>query len=1133
MNKPFPSSSLRRVALQKMACLGYWLTLIALVGLTACGGGTDTSDKPSSPTPASLQQTLANLVIDVRSPGLVTEGSFDQVTGYLAKSPQVLRSNGVASARFALQVPYAGQYEVFVWWPQNLADAGTADITVEYNGGQNTISQSQRSGGGAWQSVGTYPFDPSIPGAVLLRNVNGAPLYVDAVRLQHVGTLAPAMAFAFDKLPVGLKDEPYMAQLGMSAGMPPYSYSIVDGELPQGLALDGATGDITGRPAYSGEFTFTVRSQDAKRQLASQTMTLYVGESAGTASTVQGLAPRPLDVPSARRQSAATPASTPDVSNLLTIAPDVSNLLTIVAGMAEGEWRRVNLNAFSSVWTPADLRPLFGLGNPTPSRIILAWSSFAWDPNRAALLLYGGGHANYRGNDVYLWRASTQMWERASLPSEMVQTPLGYWNAIDGVDKAPASAHTYDNTIFLPILDRMLVLGGAADPNGGHYLTQDTPTTVRTTGPYLFDPSRANADRVGGSTGSHVKREAPHSEIVGGNMWSNREWRLNASASSTPPAEALTNGCTGYAMEAGRDVVYLRSAYRLYRYEISDLANPAADVWKQVNRYYYGGSGGQSTCAYDPLRKIFLSTHLKTPFIFWDLSNPGSLDTMITPTDPSGEFPTLLSSGEIKLRDCGLEFDPVRNDFKLWCGDGRVWTVTPPPTLGATGWTIVKAALPASAVPSESLGTGILGKWKYVPNLDVFMGLADAVQGNIWVYKPQGWVNPAGGGNLPPSVSINAPIDGASATVGASIAVSATASDGDGSVAKVEFFADGNQIGESLVAPYGMMWSGATVGAHTLTAVATDDMGATKTSALVTVMVNLAVMPNNAPTVSLINPIPGATVSFGTPVTLEASAGDSDGTVVRVEFYVGAVKLGEATAAPFTLVWASPPLGTSALSAVATDDQGASTTSAVVSITVSPASGGTGAITLQRGAGPFVVADTYLSAYHKTLSFGANTSFQDKLSDYSSLVRFAIFQSEGGPVPNGTKITSATLSLYKFSYYNMVYGVHRVLVDWSESTATWNRRLPGMYWSTAGANGLGTDIAATPDALASTDFNPGSWINFDVTSSVQGMSLAPSPTNFGWRLKGVSGYTSLIKLFYSSEFTGMPSLRPKLVITYE
>ena len=166
------------------------------------------------------------------------------------------------------------------------------------------------------------------------------------------------------------------------------------------------------------------------------------------------------------------------------------------------------------------------------------------------------------------------------------------------------------------------------------------------------------------------------------------------------------------------------------------------------------------------------------------------------------------------------------------------------------------------------------------------------------------------------------------------------------------------------------------------------------------------------------------------------------------------------------------------------------------------------------------------------MNFGTTTSVQDQYSSYSSLMRFAIFQSEGGPVPNGARITSATLSLYKYSSYNMVFAVHRVLQDWSESTATWNQRTPGLSWSTAGANGLGTDIASAPDASASTDFNPG-WINFDLTSSVQAMSLAPALANYGWRLKGVSGYSSAIKRMYSSEFTGMPLLRPKLAIVYE
>ena len=44
---------------------------------------------------------------------------------------------------------------------------------------------------------------------------------------------------------------------------------------------------------------------------------------------------------------------------------------------------------------------------------------FAWDSNRGDIVLYGGGHANYSGNDVYRWRSSTLLWERAAYPSEI------------------------------------------------------------------------------------------------------------------------------------------------------------------------------------------------------------------------------------------------------------------------------------------------------------------------------------------------------------------------------------------------------------------------------------------------------------------------------------------------------------------------------------------------------------------------------------------------------------------------------------------------------------------------------------------------------------------------------------------
>jgi len=38
--------------------------------------------------------------------------------------------------------------------------------------------------------------------------------------------------------------------------------------------------------------------------------------------------------------------------------PDLSNLINLIAALPEGEWLRANLNAYSDVWTPPDLRPL-------------------------------------------------------------------------------------------------------------------------------------------------------------------------------------------------------------------------------------------------------------------------------------------------------------------------------------------------------------------------------------------------------------------------------------------------------------------------------------------------------------------------------------------------------------------------------------------------------------------------------------------------------------------------------------------------------------------------------------------------------------------------------------------------------
>jgi hypothetical protein len=92
--------------------------------------------------------------------------------------------------------------------------------------------------------------------------------------------------------------------------------------------------------------------------------------------------------------------------------------------------------------------------------------------------------------------------------------------------------------------------------------------------------------------------------------------------------------------------------------------------------------------------------------------------------------------------------------------------------------------------------------------------------------------------------------------------------------------------------------------------------------------------PNQSPTVSLTSPPNGASFTSPAKITLAASAADSDGRVVKVEFFNGATKLGEDTSAPYATQWNSGAAGSYTLTVRATDNAGATTTSSPAIITV-------------------------------------------------------------------------------------------------------------------------------------------------------------------------------------------------------
>src|SRR6185369_919739 len=94
--------------------------------------------------------------------------------------------------------------------------------------------------------------------------------------------------------------------------------------------------------------------------------------------------------------------------------------------------------------------------------------------------------------------------------------------------------------------------------------------------------------------------------------------------------------------------------------------------------------------------------------------------------------------------------------------------------------------------------------------------------------------------------------------------------------------------------------------------------------------------PNVPPTVSISSPANGATFTTPANLTITASASDTDGSVVNVEFYNGATLLGTAGTAPYTFSWNNVAAGNYTLTARATDNVGTATTSGPINITVNP-----------------------------------------------------------------------------------------------------------------------------------------------------------------------------------------------------
>ncbi len=183
----------------------------------------------------------------------------------------------------------------------------------------------------------------------------------------------------------------------------------------------------------------------------------------------------------------------------------------------------------------------------------------------------------------------------------------------------------------------------------------------------------------------------------------------------------------------------------------------------------------------------------------------------------------------------------------------------------------------------------------------------------------------------PPSVTITTPADG-SLVNSTSVPIQANASDDKG-VTQVEFFADGNSLGADSDGSNG--WASPVNasfgdGPHTVAATATDTVSHTTSDT------NSLTVDTTGPTISISQPVQGATVS-GTSVPVVATASDANG-VSSVQFFADATSIG--TDSDGSNGWSAPwntttvSNGPRTLTAVAFDGASNMATSAGVGVTV-------------------------------------------------------------------------------------------------------------------------------------------------------------------------------------------------------
>ena len=339
---------------------------------------------------------------------------------------------------------------------------------------------------------------------------------------------------------------------------------------------------------------------------------------------------------------------------------------------------------------------------PGTGAVMVAWSGGVYDSGRDQLVIWGGGHADYSGNEVYAFgplAGTNPTWKRLTNPSNPPADNKPY--APDG---RPVSRHTMAVLDYLPTpFNKMISCGIPSQYSNGYSAS----------GVDLFDFT------INGMTG--------------------QPWSVGAAAPSTEYASMAAcayNPATQrvWFQDAGS------SRSRLQQY------NPTTNTW---TAHAYNSPVGTTIAAIDPTRNLFVWLEAGVGLKVFDLNNPDA-PPYVPATSGVANPQTAYAPGFV--------YDPVNDRFVAWHGGTTLYSLSIPsnPKTGTWTWAVIPldgGNTVTPSVPTTSSGgyeTGTYGRFRYLPALHGVV-VVSATDQSVYFRKLDGTV-----GSPVPSVTLSA-----------------------------------------------------------------------------------------------------------------------------------------------------------------------------------------------------------------------------------------------------------------------------------------------------------------------------------------------------------------------------------------